>query len=317
MPRTVLVTGASGFAGSHLLDLLAATDVRLIAWSHRGGHHKPVGAPGEWHAVDVLDPHSVDRSLRAASPDVVYHLAGDAQSGGSWDRLGATFAVNVRGTHHLLAAIARHAPSARVVVTGSALVYQPDDRPITEKSELKPASPYAVSKLAQETLAFRAASLDGLDVIVARPFNHVGPRQSPAFIAASVARQLAIIEDGRAERQLRVGNLEAERDLSDVRDTVRAYHAIAEKGRRGAAYNVCRGEGLRMKTLVQALVDRTRTAVEVVIDPARFRPVDVPRLVGANTLLRTDTGWSPTIPLDRTLDDLLDYWRQRVRQGTA
>jgi GDP-4-dehydro-6-deoxy-D-mannose reductase len=317
VPPTVLVTGASGFAGSHLLDLLASTQARLIAWSHRGGHHKPQGAPGEWHAVDVLDPKSVDAALAAAAPDVIYHLAGDAQSGGSWDRLGATFAVNVRGTHHLLAAVARHTPSARVIVTGSALVYRPDDGLIAETAELKPASPYAVSKLAQETLAFRIATLDRLDVIVARPFNHVGPRQSPAFIAASVARQLAIIEAGRAEPQLRVGNLEAERDLTDVRDTVRAYHAMAEQGRRSTAYNVCRGEGLRMKTLVQALVDRTRTPVEVVIDPARFRPVDVPRLVGAHTRLHTDTGWLPTIPLERTLDDLLDYWRGRVATGSA
>jgi GDP-4-dehydro-6-deoxy-D-mannose reductase len=317
VPQTVLVTGASGFAGSHLLDLLATTDARLIAWSHRGGHHKPQDAQGDWQAVDVLDPREVDRAVAAASPDVVYHLAGDAQSGGSWDRLGATFAVNVRGTHHLLAAIARRAPSARVVVTGSALVYKPGDHPIGEDAELKPASPYAVSKLAQETLAFRAATLDRLDVVVARPFNHVGPRQSPAFIAASVARQLAIVEAGRAERQLRVGNLEAERDLTDVRDTVRAYRAMAEKGRRGTAYNVCKGEALRMRGLVQALVDRTRVPVEIVIDPARFRPVDVPRLVGANTRLRTETGWEPSVPLDRTLDDLLDYWRQRVREGSA
>jgi GDP-4-dehydro-6-deoxy-D-mannose reductase len=315
--QTVLVTGASGFAGSHLLDRLATTDARLIAWSHRGGHHKPPGAPGAWYAVDVLDPGGVDRAVAAALPDLVYHLAGDAQSGGSWDRLGATFAVNVRGTHHLLAAVARYVPSARVVVTGSALVYKPEDDPIEEDSELKPASPYAVSKLAQETLAFRAGALDGLDIIVARPFNHVGPRQSPAFIAASVARQLAIIEAGRAEPQLRVGNLEAERDLTDVRDTVRAYQAMAAKGSRGAAYNVCSGDGLRMRTLVEALVDRTKVPVEIVIDPARFRPVDVPRLIGANTRLRNDTGWTPTISLDRTLDDLLDYWRDRVASGSA
>jgi GDP-4-dehydro-6-deoxy-D-mannose reductase len=315
--QTVLVTGASGFAGSHLLDFLATTDARLIAWSHRGGHHKPEGAPGTWHAVDILDAAGVDRALADASPDLVYHLAGDAQSGGSWDRLGATFAVNVRGTHHLLAAVARHAPSARVVVTGSALVYEPEDRPIDEDSALKPASPYAVSKLAQETLAFRAAVLDGVDVVVARPFNHIGPRQSPAFIAASVARQLAIIEAGRAEPQLRVGNLEAERDLMDVRDTVRAYHAMASQGRAGAVYNVCRGEGLRMKALVQALVDRARLPVEIVIDPARFRPVDVPRLVGSNTRLRIDTGWTPEVRLDRTFEDLLEYWRGRVREGSV
>jgi GDP-4-dehydro-6-deoxy-D-mannose reductase len=317
VPQTVLVTGASGFAGSHLLDLLATTDARLIAWSHRGGHHKPQDAPGVWHAVDVLDAGGVDRAVAETSPDLVYHLAGDAQSGGSWDRLGATFAVNVRGTHHLLAAVARHVPSARVVVAGSALVYKAEGHPIGEDSELKPASPYAVSKLAQETLALRAARLDRLDIVVARPFNHVGPRQSPAFIAASVARQLAMVEAGRAEPQLRVGNLDAERDLTDVRDTVRAYQAMAAKGRSGTAYNVCSGEGVRMKTLVQALVDRTRVPVEVVIDPSRFRPVDVPRLVGANTRLQTDTGWSPTIPLDLTLDDLLEYWRGRVRAGSA
>jgi GDP-4-dehydro-6-deoxy-D-mannose reductase len=317
MPQTVLVTGASGFAGSHLLDLLATTDARLIAWSHRGGHHKPQDAPGVWHAVDVLDADGVDRAVAETAPDLVYHLAGDAQSGGSWDRLGATFAVNVRGTHHLLAAVARHVPSARVVVAGSALVYKAEGHPIGEDSELKPAGPYAVSKLAQETLALRAARLDRLDIVVARPFNHVGPRQSPAFIAASVARQLAMIEAGRAEPQLRVGNLDAERDLTDVRDTVRAYQAMAAKGRSGTAYNVCSGEGLRMKTLVQALVDRTRVPVEVVIDPSRFRPVDVPRLVGAHTRLHTDTGWSPKIPLDLTLDDLLEYWRDRVRAGSA
>jgi len=315
--RTVLVTGASGFAGSHLLDLLATTDARLIAWSHRGGHHPAQGAPGAWDAVDILDPRDVDRAIIEASPDLVYHLAGDAQSGGSWDRLGATFAVSVRGTHHLLSAVARHVPSARVVVTGSALVYKPEDYPIAEDSEIKPASAYAVSKLAQETLALRAATLDRLDVVVARPFNHLGPRQSPAFIAASVARQLAIIEARRAEPQLRVGNLEAERDLTDVRDTVRAYQAMAEKGRFGTAYNVCRGAGLRIKTLVQALVDRTNVPVEIVIDPARFRPVDVPRLVGNNARLRDETGWEPTIPLDRTLNDLLDYWRDRVRTGSA
>jgi GDP-4-dehydro-6-deoxy-D-mannose reductase len=317
VPQTVLVTGASGFAGSHLLDLLATTDARLIAWSHRGGHHKPQGAPGIWHAVDILDAGGVDRAVGETSPDLVYHLAGDAQSGGSWDRLGATFAVNVRGTHHLLAAVARHAPSARVVVTGSALVYKAEDHPIGEDSELKPASPYAVSKLAQETLALRAASLDRLDIVVARPFNHVGPRQSPAFIAASVARQLALIEAGRTEPHLRVGNLDAERDLTDVRDTVRAYQAMAVRGHGGAAYNVCKGEGLRMKTLVQALVDRTKVPVEITIDPARFRPVDVPRLVGDNSRLRSETGWVPLIPLDHTLDDLLDYWRERVASGSA
>jgi GDP-4-dehydro-6-deoxy-D-mannose reductase len=290
---------------------------RMIAWAHRGGHRRPPEAPGTWREIDLLDAEEVDGAVAADRPDIVYHCAGDAQSGASWDRVGATIAINVRGTHHLLRAIHRHARPARVIVIGSALIYKPQDAPLAEGAEVKPASPYGVSKLAQELLALRAAAVDGLNIVVARPFNHIGPRQSPAFIAASVARQIALIEAGRTEPLLRVGNLDAERDLTDVRDTVRGYVALAERGRIGEAYNVCRELPVRMSDLVSALVARAYKPVQIVIDPSRLRPVDVPRLVGDAHRIREHTGWSAEIPLERTLDDLLGYWRQIVASGHA
>jgi GDP-4-dehydro-6-deoxy-D-mannose reductase len=312
MPPTILVTGAAGFAGSHLVDALAADGARLVGWRHRDAHSRHPSRVQVWRTVDVLDPHQVNEAVAEDRPDVVYHLAGDAQAGAGWDHVGATLAVNLRGTHHVLRAVARFVPNARVLVTGSALVYKTQDAPLDEDSPIAPAGAYGVSKLAQETVALRAAAHDGLRVVVTRSFNHIGPRQSPNFIAASVARQIALIEAGRSEPALRVGNLSAERDLMDVRDTVRAYAALVERGTAGRVYNVCLGEPIRMKDLVERLVARARVPIEIVIDPSRFRPVDVPRVVGNNGRLRRDTRWTPSIPIDRGLDDLLEYWRHEI-----
>jgi GDP-4-dehydro-6-deoxy-D-mannose reductase len=308
--RPVLVTGAAGFAGSHLLDLLAREDHPILAWSRHGTPGPATG--GErctWRAVDLTEPAGVDRALAESRPRVIYHCAGDAQSNRDATQVGTTLTVNVRGTQHILDAVKRHVADARVIVTSSALVYRPSSAPLTEDSALAPSGGYPFSKLAQETLALRAARHDGLDVIVARAFNHIGPRQSPAFVASSVAQQIARIEVGRGERRLLVGNLEARRDLADVRDTVRAYHALAERGISGTTYNVCRGEAPTIRSLVEGLVSRATVPVEIVVDPARLRPADVPVLVGSHDRITAATGWRPEIPLDQTLDDLLSWWR--------
>lgn len=308
MPR-ILVTGAAGFAGSHLVDALARTGEHVIAWSRRP--ERLSGTNIQTQGVDLLDRHAVAEAMAAARPDVVYHCAGAAQSGSAWDHIGATLETNVMGTAHLLDALRASAPRARVVVTGSALVYRPTSEVLTEGSAIGPAGPYAVSKLAQEMLCLRAAA-DDLDIVVARAFNHIGPRQSPAFVASSVARQLARIEAGQCPPELLVGNLDARRDLTDVRDTVRAYIGLAAKGRRGEVYNVCTGHAVVIRDLVEALVGRARVPVAIVQDPARYRPVDVPVVVGSPARLSAETGWTPDIPLDRTLDDILEWWRSQT-----
>ena len=304
----MLVTGAAGFAGGHLVDLLAVTGASVTAWTHRPTARPPTQARATWQSVDLLDRQAVDGALAAIEPSVIYHCAGVAQSASAGNRIGATFEVNVRGTANLLAAIERHAPDARVVVTSSALIYKHGADAHREDSPIGPAGPYAVSKLAQDTLAARAAQR-GLDVVVARPFNHIGPRQSADFVASSVARQVALIERGHTPAELRVGNLSAARDFTDVRDVVRAYMAMAGHATRGDHFNVCSGRAVPIHELVHGLVARSRVPIEIVVDPARFHPVDAPVLLGSGQKLRHATGWTPEIPLDRTLDDLLDWWR--------
>lgn len=307
MVTSALVTGAAGFAGSHLLECLASSGVAVSAWARRESA-RPADSPATWHVVDVLDRQAVDRALASITPSVVYHCAGMAQSGLASNRIGATLEVNLRGTSNLLAAVERHHPSARVIVTSSALVYRHAAEPLGEESPIGPSGPYAVSKLAQDTLALRAAER-GLDVVVARPFNHIGPRQSADFVASSVARQVALIERGRLATELKVGNLSAQRDFTDVRDVVRAYVAMAAHARRGDCFNVCSGRAVPIHDLVHGLVGRSRVPIQVVVDPGRVRPVDVPIVLGSAETLRRATGWVPQIPLDQTLDDLLEWWR--------
>ena len=306
MATSVLVTGAAGFAGSHLVDALAASGADVVAWSHR--HGQPTPSPATWHAVDVLDRDAVAEAVARHRPSVVYHCAGVAQSSSAVDRIGATFEVNVRGTAHVLAAVERHAPEARVVVTSSALVYAQSADRLRENSPIGPAGPYAVSKLAQDTLSARAAER-GLDVVVARPFNHIGPRQSADFVASSVARQVARIERGEMPPVLHVGNLSAVRDFTDVRDVVNAYVVMARLGAPGDCFNVCSGRAVAIHDLVHGLVARSRVPIDVVVDPARVRPIDVPVVIGSADRLRHATGWHAATPLDTTLDDLVDWWR--------
>jgi GDP-4-dehydro-6-deoxy-D-mannose reductase len=189
------------------------------------------------------------------------------------------------------------------------MVYASASRPLTEDDPLVPASPYALSKLAQEMVS--ATDPDGPPTSIARAFNHFGPRQDPFFVAAGFARRIADIEAGRWEPEIAVGNLEARRDLTDVRDTVRAYRAIVERGQPGRAYNVCSGHAIVIRDLLDMLIARARVPVRVKVDPARYRPNDTPLVVGDASRLRDEFGWSPQIPLEQTVDDLLQYWRER------
>jgi len=307
MTNQVLITGAAGFAGSHLLDLLTSSGAEVVGWHRPGGSPPPNGSPARWDAVDLLDQNQVNAAVERARPGAVYHCAGAAHVGRAWDSTAATLATNVRGTHHVLRALERIGSQARVLVPSSALVYAPADQPLAEDHPLLPSSPYGLSKLAQEMLG--ATSNDVLPVTIARPFNHFGPRQHPHFVASGFARRIADIERGQWAPEISVGNLEARRDLTDVRDTVRAYQMILERGEPGRPYNVCSGRAITMHELLDRLIARARVPVTVKVDPARYRPNDTPLLVGDPARLRDELGWTPQIPIEQTLDDLLEYWR--------
>lgn len=308
----ILVTGAAGFVGSHLLDVLARDGSPIVGW------HRPNVPPAafrpdvSWMSIELLDRHAVEHTIAEIQPSAIYHLAGAAHVGHSWQHAFDTYQGNVLATHRLLDALRIHGLRPRVLVAGSAMIYRPQNRPIRESDPIGPTSPYATSKLAQEMLGRRAWEDDGVPMLLARSFNHVGPRQDPSFVAPAVARQIALIEAGRQDPVLTMGNLEPKRDLTDVRDTVRAYVAMMAKGKPGQVYNVCSGRELSIGALVNAFTVRARSAVTIVQDPDRLRPNDAPLLVGDHSRLTADTGWTPQIPLETTVDDLLDYWRQRV-----
>jgi len=306
----VLVTGASGFAGGHLLQLLNAPQ-QVVGWT-RSAPAPELEPLARWEHLDLLDRDSVRRAIDRLRPTHVYHCAGVAHVADLWRDTTRGLEGNVLGTEHLLDALRRAGQPCRVLVTGSAMVYAPSDAPIDEDHALAPASPYALSKLAQEELARRAVREDGLEVIVARAFNHTGARQTPAFAAPSMARQIAMIEAGRVEPVIRVGNLEAHRDLSDVRDVVRAYAALMAAGVSNSVYNVASGTARSIRSLLDSLVARAKVPVRVESDPARMRPSDVRFLAGNFSRLERATGWRPQISFDRMLDDLLNYWREQA-----
>lgn len=313
MSDVVLVTGASGFAGGHLLQLLNAPQ-QVVGWT-RSAPAPELEPLARWEHVDLLDRDSVRRAIDRLRPTHVYHCAGVAHVADLWRDTTRGLEGNVLGTEHLLDALRRAGQPCRVLVTGSAMVYAPSDAPIDEDHALAPASPYALSKLAQEELARRAVREDGLEVIVARAFNHTGARQTPAFAAPSMARQIAMIEAGRVEPVIRVGNLEAHRDLSDVRDVVRAYAALMTAGVSNSVYNVASGTARSIRSLLDSLVARAKVPVRVESDPARMRPSDVRFLAGNFSRLERATGWRPQISFDRMLDDLLNYWREQASTG--
>lgn len=297
-----LVTGAGGFVGPVLIEHLEACGDTATGVDQHSG-------------PDLLDGPGWHRLVHDVAPDAIYHLAGWSDVGASWREPVQTFRVNAEGTLHVLEA-AKAAGVGRVLVISSADVYgtcRSEDLPLTEDQPVAPRSPYGASKVSAEELARRAWRGDGLETVIARPFNHIGPGQSPSFVAPALALRIAEAEVAGGGT-VRHGDLSPRRDLTDVRDVVRAYRLLVEHGEAGATYNVCSGRDLAMTELLDVLVARATVPIRTEVDPELLRPVDLPVLRGSYTRLHDRTGWTPEVDIARTLADILEHARRRVSQ---
>ncbi|MBI5428712.1 MAG: GDP-mannose 4,6-dehydratase [Nitrospinae bacterium] len=312
-----LITGVNGFAGSHLADLLLAGNEEVAGVARdpgKDGNIRHVRDRVRVVAGDVRDAGRLKQILRDVRPDRIYHLASVTflpAVSGDWR---AAFETVFFGTQNLLEAVKETRPDARVLWVGSSEEYglpPPEELPVRETCPLRPISLYGAGKAAAEALVHSYVQRDTLDVVLARPFNHIGPRQDGRFACASFARQVAAISAGTPP-VLKVGNLQAQRDFTDARDTVRAYRALMEFGKSGEVYNVCSGQSLSVQSLLDGLLKLIGVAVKVEIDPERYRPEAPSKFYGDYSRLNRDTGWRPEISLETTLRDLLRYWQNRA-----
>ena len=315
----VLITGLTGFVGSHLADYLVSRgDVELFGthrWRSRMDNIEHLRGRITLVECDLRDPTAARRALAAVRPHRVFHLAAQSYVPTSWLMPAETLLPNVQAQLNVFEAVRDLGLQAQIHIAGSSEEYglvQPDEVPIREENPLRPLSPYAVSKVAQDLLAYQYWRSYGLHTVRTRGFNHSGPRRGEVFVTSNFARQIAEIEKGLRGPVIHVGNLESVRDFTDVRDMVRAYWLALEHGEPGAVYNICSGKGYPIRQVLETLLALAQVKVEIREDPERMRPSDVPVLVGDCSRFRRITGWAPTIPFDTTLADVLGYWRQRV-----
>ena len=316
----VLITGITGFAGSHLAEYILNNhpDIKvsgIVRWRSRMDNI--VSFQDKIHLVeaDLKDMVSMKKCLAEVKPDLIFHLAAQSFVPTSWNCPSETFAINCIGQINLFESVLHLGLKPRIQIAGSSEEYgfvRPDEVPMTENNPLRPLSPYAVSKVGQDLLAYQYFMSYGLETVRTRGFNHTGPRRGEVFICSNFARQIAVIEKEKAASVIKVGNLEAKRDFTDVRDIVRAYWLSLEKGEAGDVYNIGTGTSYRMQEVLDLLLGMSRVKVSVEVDPKRLRPSDVPILLSDSSKFRQLTGWKPEIPFKQTLQDLLDYWRERV-----
>ena len=296
----VFVTGATGFVGGFL-----------------GRHLRACGDEVVDPFVDLADTDSLWAAIAAARPDALYHVAGQADVSRSWKEPAETYQINAIGTANVIEGAVRAGSDPTVLVVSSGEVYgrvESADLPVNEDHPLRPTTPYGASKAAAELIALQAHWGRALPVIVARPFNHIGPGQSDAFVVSAMARQIAEAERD-ADPELCVGNLAPARDFSDVRDVVRAYRACVMSGTPGRIYNVCSGVAVPIHDVVDRLIAMAHGTLRVVVDPSRVRPTDIAEIRGDASRVRADTGWIPVHGLDEGLADVLDWWRERISRS--
>ena len=316
--RRVLVTGVTGFAGSHLVDyMLERGDSEIFGiqrWRSRTENIEHFSGRITLLECDLRDASSTRDTLEKVRPDWIFHLAAQSFVPTSWTAPTESLSTNILGQVNLFEAVRKLGMGCRIQLACSSEEYglvMPDELPIRETNPLRPLSPYAVSKVGQDLLGYQYWMSWKLDCVRTRGFNHEGPRRGPVFVASDFAKQIADIENKRRPPFISVGNLEAKRDFTDVRDMVRAYWLALEKCEPGEVYNICTGTAWTIRRVLDQLLTMTKEKIEVRQDPARLRPSDVPVLIGDNTKFVKATGWQPTIPFEQTLLDMLEYWRAR------
>lgn len=314
-----LITGAGGFVGKHLLHYLHQQPNITLHGTIVGNDQRALelsALVSDLTDVDLRDEQAVFDLLDTIKPDQIFHLAGQAFVPRSFEDPWDTLETNIRTTLNLLQGIIRLKLQTRILVVSSAEVYgavRPEQLPLTENTPLAPANPYSVSKVAQDLLAQQYTFSHKVETVRVRPFNHIGPGQNERFSVPNWALQIAEAEAGQREPVVFVGNLSAARDFTDVRDVVRSYGLAMNKGLSGAVYNVCSGQSHTMQEILDTLVSLSSTAIDVRVDPERFRAVDVPLMIGDYSKIHTDTGWKPEIPLEQSLRDVLEEQRHRVK----
>lgn len=315
----VLITGMTGFAGSHLAEYLLAEhpEVEIFGtyrWRSRMDNIEHLGQELTLLECELRDPVSVHQALDRARPEAIFHLAAQSFVPSSWTAPGDTVLSNVAGQINLFEAVRSLGLDPVIQIACSSEEYGlvlPDEVPIRETNPLRPLSPYAVSKVGQDYLGYQYFMSYGLKVVRTRGFNHTGPRRGDVFVTSNFARQVARIELGLSPPVIRVGNLDAVRDFTDVRDMVRGYWLAVTRAKPGEVYNIATGVGLTIREILDRLIALAQVEVSIEVDPARLRPSDVEILIGDSSKFRADTGWEPRVPFDRTLRDTLDFWRER------
>jgi GDP-4-dehydro-6-deoxy-D-mannose reductase len=312
----VLITGITGFAGSHLADLcLTKKGVDLygiVRWRSRMENIEHIWDRVKLVECDLRDATSTRDAIEEIRPEYIFHLAAQSFVPTSWKAPTESLVTNIVGQLNVFEAVRKIDLACRIQIACSSEEYgmvYPGEVPIKETNPLRPLSPYAVSKVGQDMLAYQYFMSYRTDVVRTRGFNHTGPRRPAIFVCSDFAKQIVDIERGVRKPVIRVGNLEARRDFTDVRDIARGYWLALEKGKSGEVYNLCSGTSYRIREILDMLLLLAGVKAEVREDAARLRPSDVPHLEGSNDKFRADTGWNPEIPFERTLRDLLDFWR--------
>ena len=306
-----LITGVDGFVGKYLSEYLLKQKYEVYGTTIS---EKYKNEKIKIYKMNLLDEKEVNKVIKMIKPDKIFHLAGQSAVGLSWEKPVLTVNINVNGTLNLLEAVRNYSKDSKILIVGSSDQYgpiKPEECPIKESKIQNPQSPYGVSKKAQEEMCKLYVNDYHTNIIMVRAFNHIGAGQSTNFVVADFASKIAQIEKG-SEPVLKVGNLESFRDFTDVRDIVRGYSLLLEKGKIGEIYNIGSGKEVKVSEILKKLVSMSKKEIKIEIDPNKFRPVDVPLVVCDNSKIKKDTGWETEFLINDTLEEVLEYWRSVI-----